>query len=115
MGVGVGVGVGNGVEVGVGNGVEVGVGVGVGPGVATKVGVGVGIAVAEGTGVGVGVAEEGAMLATTNRSPNINTVALVPSWLFTPCQLTAEPGMSGWTSMETLVPGTYVPLLWASW
>ncbi|PKB67696.1 MAG: hypothetical protein BZY81_03990 [SAR202 cluster bacterium Io17-Chloro-G4] len=63
----------------------------VGPGVGTNVGVGVGIAVAEGTGV----APLTAMLATTNRSCRITTVAVAPSWLFAPSQLMAEPAISG--------------------
>ncbi len=69
-------------------------------------GVGVGMAVADATGVGVGVAPIEAMLATTNRSPPITTLALAPSWLMTPVQLTVEPGTSGWAFKIALVPGT---------
>ena len=48
------------------------------------------MAVADGTGVGVGAADEDTMLAITNRSPPITTVALGPSWLITPVQLILE-------------------------
>ena len=82
------------------------VGVGVGPSVGTSVGIGVGIA----TAVGTGVVPIVVIVARTNLSPPITTVALAPSWLLTPDQLIGEPATIGVASMVTVLPGTYVLL-----
>lgn len=101
-GVGVTVGGGNGVAVGIGTGV----GVIVGGGKRVTVGIGTGVGVGAMTGVGVGVAGGRSMLADTNRSRFIWTVARKPTWLSTPDQPIWDAVSLGLASMETVAPGT---------